>query len=241
MTTPMRRLRARGLSLVELMVGVAVGLFVVAAATVMVSSQLGENRRLLLESQLQQDLRATADIITRELRRSGGLIQAQVLVASASTPAAHNAQAVVTPSSGPSSPADVSFKYERTSILQGPWGFKLENGIIKTQVINSSTGASLGWQDLTDGSVMEVTQFSVTVNRFPPAGQPAVEVPCPKLCPGGGTACWPAVYVRDFVVQISARLRTAPEVQRTVRAQVRARNDLMEFRTGGSPPAACPA
>jgi type IV pilus assembly protein PilW len=238
MKTPMHARPARGLSLIELMVGVAVGLFVVAAATVMVSSQLGENRRLLLESQLQQDLRATADIITRELRRSGGLIQAQTLVATASAPAANNSLTVVTPASGPSNPADVSFRYERTNILQGPWGFRLDGGVIKTQVINSSTGASLGWQDLTDGTVMEVTQFSVTVNRLPGPGAPPVEIPCPKLCPGGGTACWPVIYVRDFVVQIGARLRAAPEVQRTVRSQVRARNDLVEFRTGG--PAACP-
>ena len=60
----------RGLSLIELMVGIAVGLFIVAAATVLVSGQLGENRRLMLDTQLQQDLRATADIITRELRRA---------------------------------------------------------------------------------------------------------------------------------------------------------------------------
>ena len=63
--------RMRGLSLVELMVGVAVGLFVVAAAALMASGQLSDNRRLLLETQLQQDLRATVDIVTRELRRTG--------------------------------------------------------------------------------------------------------------------------------------------------------------------------
>ncbi len=53
------------------MVGIAVGLFIVAGATMVVTTQLGDNRRLLLETQLQQDLRATADIITRELRRAG--------------------------------------------------------------------------------------------------------------------------------------------------------------------------
>ena len=51
------------------MVGVAVGLFVVAAASMLVATQLSDNRRLTLETQVQQDLRAAADIITRELRR----------------------------------------------------------------------------------------------------------------------------------------------------------------------------
>ncbi|MCW5633335.1 MAG: hypothetical protein KIT17_08350 [Rubrivivax sp.] len=229
------RLVSRGLSLVELMVGIAVGLFVVAAATVMVSSQLGENRRLLLESQLQQDLRATSDIITRELRRAGAARNAQNFVATPAAAAQFNAISATTPASGVHSPADITFRYERNAVEQGPWGFKLDNGVIKTQLVSSITGASAGWQDLTDGTVMEVTQFSITINREPP-----IEIACPKLCPSGNTSCWPLMYVRDFVVDISARLRSAPEVQRSVRSTVRARNEQIEFRTGGSPPAACP-
>ena len=59
-----------GYSLVELMVGITIGLFIVAATSLMISTQLSGNRRMLLETQLNQDLRATADIITRELRRA---------------------------------------------------------------------------------------------------------------------------------------------------------------------------
>ncbi len=42
----------RGLSLVELMVGITDGLFVVAAAATLVANQLSDNRRLLLETQV---------------------------------------------------------------------------------------------------------------------------------------------------------------------------------------------
>lgn len=218
----------RGLSLVELMVGITVGLFIVAAATVMVSGQLGENRRLLLESQLQQDLRATADIITRELRRVGANVDAQNLVATSNVAAQANGLSSTTPASGATSPANFTFQYERTLLEHGPWGFKLENGVIKTLLV--------GWQDLTDGSVMEVTQFSITVNN-----EPGVQIPCPKICPSGDTVCWPRVFVRNFVVEITARLRSAPQVVRSVRSDARARNELVQFNTGGSPPAACPA
>ena len=72
----------RGLSLVELMVGIAVGLFVVAGAVMVVTTQLGDNRRLLLDAQLQQDLRATLDIVTREVRRAGGVADATALALS---------------------------------------------------------------------------------------------------------------------------------------------------------------
>lgn len=226
---------SRGLSLVELMVGIAIGLFIVAAATVMTTGQLGENRRLLLETQLQQDLRATADIITRDLRRAGANVSAQNFVATAASPAQDNALTPVTPASGATSPADLSFRYERTLGQQGPWGFKLENGVIKTLVVNSLLGGTSGWQELTDGSVMEVTTFSITVFREPP-----VTVACPKLCsPGNDTSCWPQVVVREFLVEIGGRLRSAPEVQRSIRSRVRARNDVVEFRTGGT--LACPS
>lgn len=226
---------ARGLSLVELMIGIAVGLFIVAAATVMATGQLGENRRLLLESQLQQDLRATSDIITRELRRSGAIIGAQNLVATSTAPAQANAVSATTPASGVHNPAEITFRYERNIVEQGPWGFKLQDGIIKTQLVSSITGLSAGWQDLTDGSVMEVTQFRVAITPEPTDG---IEVPCPKMCPSGDTTCWPRMYVRDFAVDITARLRSAPEVVRSIRSTVRARNEQVVFRTGG--PLACP-
>ena len=62
---------SRGISLVELMVGIAVGMIVVAGASVMLVNQVNEHRRLMLETQVQQDLRASADLILRELRRAG--------------------------------------------------------------------------------------------------------------------------------------------------------------------------
>jgi type IV pilus assembly protein PilW len=62
---------ARGLSIIELLIGIAIGLFVLAGATMVASNQLTDNRRLLLETQIQQDLRAAMDIIARDLRRGG--------------------------------------------------------------------------------------------------------------------------------------------------------------------------
>ena len=61
----------RGLSMVELMVGIALGMFLVAGASTLFVNHLDNSRRLLLEARLNQDLRATADLITRDLRRAG--------------------------------------------------------------------------------------------------------------------------------------------------------------------------
>ncbi len=67
-----RRLQ-RGLSLVELMVGSAISLMIVAVALVALTHHLRENRSLLLETRLMQDLRTTTDLIAQNLRRAGPL------------------------------------------------------------------------------------------------------------------------------------------------------------------------
>lgn len=61
----------RGVGLVELMVGITVGLIVTAGATVVATRQINEHRRLMLEVQMQQDLRVAADLLQQDLRRAG--------------------------------------------------------------------------------------------------------------------------------------------------------------------------
>ena len=68
---PRRNPSVRGLSLVELLVGLALGLFVVAAATTLLAAQSREQRLLVTENRLMQDLRTASDIITRDVRRAG--------------------------------------------------------------------------------------------------------------------------------------------------------------------------
>ena len=66
-----RRRAMAGVSLVELMVGIAIGLIIVAGGLALLANFTGENRRLLLETRLNQDLRAAMDVVTRDLRRAG--------------------------------------------------------------------------------------------------------------------------------------------------------------------------
>ena len=59
------------MSIIELMIGITIGLFILAGATLVVTGQLSEGRRLLTDTQIQQDLRAASDIIARDVRRAG--------------------------------------------------------------------------------------------------------------------------------------------------------------------------
>ena len=76
----MSKTTGKGLRFLKWSAGIAVGLVVLAASVLVVTGQLTENRRLLLDTQLQQDLRATADIITRQLRRAGATNGARATV-----------------------------------------------------------------------------------------------------------------------------------------------------------------
>jgi prepilin-type N-terminal cleavage/methylation domain-containing protein len=228
------RSRQRGLSLVEMMVGVAVGLIVVAAAATLVAAQLSDNRRLLLEVQVQQDLRASADIITRDLRRagswSGPIAGAIVGIWKEGSPAQANSNLADL------SPLDdvdnsVTFRSSRTEGSDGPYTYQLDEGVIKFQ-----PAPGLGWQALTDSSTMRVTQFDVTA-----LPEPEIRVACPKLCADGTQDCWPTISVRSFVVEITGQAVSDPAVVRSIRSVVRMRNDGVAFNDAGAPTLACPA
>jgi type IV pilus assembly protein PilW len=221
---PARRLCQAGLSLVELMVGIAVGLFIVAAATVVVTSQLSDNRRLLLETQLQQDLRASGDIVAREVRRAsawGPAEQGVWFPGRAAAAVAVNPFNEITAEEGGSA---IEFKYHRGPGAEGPYGFRLTGtGVIQTRLADS------GWQDLTDGRVMTVTRFDVTMTQVP-----SDPLPCPRLCDDGTTNCWPQLVTRTVRIEIEAEARADANVRRSVTAFVRPRNDEIRSNNGAS-------
>jgi type II secretory pathway component PulJ len=214
--------RQRGLSMVELMVGVAVGLFVVAGATMVVSNQLGDNRRLMLETQIQQDLRAAADVIAKDLRRSGHWDDAKTSVwhAGATTVASNvntglthadpdTAQPLVAnvPASG------VQFRYTRDGAIEQS-GFRLRNGAIQMLVGGN-------WQALTDATTLRITKFEVELNSR------AIPLACFSPC-GAAPACPPTQTVRDITVVIEGAAVHDATVRRGAQSNARLRNDVVD-------------
>lgn len=206
------RRRQLGLSVVELMVGVTIGLFIVAASALMVSGQLADNRSLLLGTQIQQDLRATADIITRDLRRIGYSPSIDIWHDGMSATMSENSYASITPSSG-STITELDYHYRRRSGDDARFGFKLDSGVIKSRVAGQ-------WEALTDARVMEITAFTINI----PAAT-VYRLPCPKLCPDDTENCWPEVRLRTATVTITGQSTSDANVTRTVTSQVRLRND----------------
>jgi type IV pilus assembly protein PilW len=219
------RPRQRGLSLVELLVGIAIGLFVVAGATMLVANQLGDNRRLLLETQIQQDLRAAADIIARDVRRSGywGAAQSGIWYAGSAGVSA-NPYTALTPAVSGAAASAVTFDYSRgvennAVDATEQSGFRLVNGVIQMRV----GGA---WQPLTDDRTLRVTNFQVTMNAQ------QIALSCFLPCGAGPLPSCPTQTLREMQVVIDGRAVNDPAVQRSVRSNVRLRNDVV---TGSCP------
>ena len=220
------RTNQRGMSLVELMVGVTIGLFIVAAAVTLVAGQLSDNRRLTVELQVQQDLRATSDIITRQLRRAGfaGVEGAQASVATPDVIPALNALADITTSAPGFN--SVNFAYYYNAGDNGPYGYQLVDGVIQARM----GGA---WQQLTDPRAVRITGFTIT----PTAGLQS-RLPCPQACADGTSNCWPELVVRELVIWIRGEAVGNPQVVREINSRVRLRNDWVRFnvpRSRGRP------
>ena len=226
------------------MVGIAVGMFVVAAAALMTSSQLTDNRRLLLETQLQQDLRAAADIVARDLRRAGYWAVARNGVPSPTggTIAANPYSTVLMP--GGSNTA-IRYAYRRGAGAES-FGFRLDSdGVLRScQTALTPSGCDSGWQDLTDGATVQITAFTVATARAGARAQTAnadaLPILCPALCADGTTACWPKVSVRELVIAISGHSRTDPAVTRSLELSVRLRNNGVQLSSEAASGEACP-
>lgn len=220
--------RQRGLSLVELMVGITVGMIVVAGASLMMTNQITEHRRLVLETQVQQDLRAAADLMLRDLRRVGFWATHEDGVwASGASAAASSPYGATTPAQSSQDETEVLYNYSRGNDYTSrtrlednrvtndeAFGFKVSNG-----VLHSLLGGT--WQPLTDPNTLTIKAFSVKLTVQPID----LKSYCATPCPVGSTICPPELQVRRFDIVINGAAKDYAEVERTISVSSRLRND----------------
>ena len=216
------RRTAHGLSMVELLVGVAIGLLVAAGGAGFLAGNLRESRSLLVESRLMQDLRTAADVITRDLRRAGYWSGAEAGVwAPAASAVLANPYTAIAPVAAASD--SVGFRYSRDATenhsvdTNEQFGYRLRNGTLEMQL-----GAG-NWQALTDSGTVAITAFSVT----PSTQEISLAAACPNACTASSATCPPRARVRSLALSISGRAVGDSRVTRTVRTNVRLRNDAV--------------
>jgi len=216
----MRR-HVTGLTLVELLVGLTVGLLIAGEAAAWIAASLREQRASLLEGRLLQDLRTAADVVVRDLRRAGywGAASEGVWLPGVST-AAVNPYAAITPVAAASDA--IAFAYSRDVVendaldANEQFGFRLRGGAIQMQLGG-------GWQAVTDVETLVVTAFELV----PDVQSVSLGGICPTACAASSTTCPPQVQVRSLGLHIEGRAAHDPAVVRSVRARVRLRNDAL--------------
>lgn len=212
--------KQRGLSLVELMVGLAVGLLVVLAIISLFLNNLGSARRMIIESRVNQEMQTAADLIARDLRRAGywtnsvnGTLATGMGNAAASNP--------YIPVGVNGSQITYHFSRDANDTLDAAeqYGFQLHNGIVRMQ-----TSAST-WQEITDPNVVTISALTITpVATVLPVGDV-----CQYTCSAGeispeGTIC-PTVTIRHYTIVLQGAATAHSTIKRELRASVRLRND----------------
>ena len=217
-----RAVRQRGLSLVELLVGTAIGLFLVAIGVTLLSGHLRQQRALTLESRLMLDLRACADLIGRDLRRAGFWGDAAAGVwRSGAGAVASNPYTAIAPAAAASDTVTFGFSRDDTENQQldsnERFGFRLRKGVVEMMLGDGN------WQALTDSTSLTVTAFEVT----PRSQEVALERFCTSPCPLNSSSCPPRQQVRSLDVAMTARSANDAGMQRSLRSSIRLRNDAV--------------
>jgi len=220
--------RQRGFSLIEVMVGIAVGLFIISGTLILFTGNLAENRRLVAQTRVEQDLRSIADLMTRDIRRAGywgNAIKGTTAIGATATTASNPyAATTVTPSS---SSAALQYYFSRDAVEDDAldpneyFGYQLSSGQIQMQ-----TASGVAPSALNDSNFTVITSFSIT-DSSPSAL--SLGYRCPAVCSAGTPNC-PQMFIRRYDIVLTGQSKLDPSVVRTLRTTVRVRND----RTTGS-------
>ena len=222
--------RSRGVSIVELMIGITIGLFILAGASLVMTSQISDNRRLLLDTQVQQDLRAVSSLIVRDVRRANyyGLSHRKIWPSDLTQITVNPYSRLLPAASDGSS----SLQYDRSLDDQYTAANNdnnvVSNGERVTIALNSTnhtvemTLGNSSAQALTDPNVLRVTNLSFTVvNR-------ELAVPCGIDCPTVGPLGCPLMQrLRQVSFVIMAEAMNDSRVRRSMRETVHLQNDIV--------------
>lgn len=220
----MQRHAQRGLSLVELFVATAGSLFVVAATAKLLVTQLVENRALIAEARVTQELRQAGDRLVHELRRAGfwGDAGAGVRIGvDDSTDRRANPYVAIAPDHAASDA--IAFRYSRDSAENGlvddadRFGFRLRNGVIEMQL------GGAGWQAVTDPGSLRVTALSLV----PAVQRIDLGALCARPCPLDAASCPPHQEIRRVDITITGEQAGVARVAGSLHTSVRLRNDAI--------------
>jgi len=236
----------RGLSIVELLIGLAIGLFIVGGAIKLFVDNLTNNRRLLLETRVNQDLRAAADLIARDLRRAGYWRNAHLGVSSDVTvPPLANPYVAV--SNASATEAGYSYAKDADNVLDSDEGFGVQRatetvGGVTRGVVQLRLGDA--WRTITDPATVDIPANGLTITSTTRTADLWDACPClgELTCTSGQFqnpnpatgatgihyAGRPRLQIRQFTIVIRGDSVSTPQFSRQISETVRVRNDAVQ-------------
>lgn len=223
--------RPGGIGLVEMLVTIALGLFLIAVTAGMLVSQLAEHRRMLLDTRLTQELRAVLDLVARDVKRAGYWGSATDATWSGGpATAASNPYQGLAPAPG-ASDSRLGYAYSRDAtedqVVAGAerFGLRLNSGNRSADWRTSGAAISPSdadtWQALNDPGVVRVTRISVTSREQTVSLADRCAI---AACPASAPDCPPRLALRQVEIEVEGVATTDPALTRRLRAQVSLRN-----------------
>ena len=222
-----RRAALRGLSLLEVLLGLSIGLFVAASATVLLQQFLGENRRLLLQLRLERQAQAVADIVLRDLRRAGYWARAEDGIRRLGQLRPDNPYAALDDAVPERPGATLRFAYAdadgaAAGVQDGEQaGFRLRDGIVDMRLGGR-------WQPLTDPASITVTAFELTLHQRALDLERHCDTPRPPGRCLPGETCPPRLLQRRVALRLEAQAAREPSIRHALQGAVALRNDVLE-------------
>lgn len=213
------RARAQnGASIMELLIGMTVGLIILAGASTLFVNYLSSNRILLLSTRLTEEMRAATELVERDLQRAGywsNAVSAVYNATAATQPV--NPYADITAGTG----LDYAYALHNNTAVatDESFAFRLTkaNGIGTLEMRKSGV-----WTAVTSPDATNVTAFTIT----PVVRTILLSEYCVKPCPSGSTTCPPQIQLRQYDLAFSAQAVVDPTIRRQVAESIRVRNDV---------------
>ncbi|NOT84244.1 MAG: prepilin-type N-terminal cleavage/methylation domain-containing protein [Methylococcaceae bacterium] len=220
----------KGLSLIELMIGLLVGAIVVAGAIKIFTGSAKNSSDNIKLSMLNQDLRVMMDIMVRDIRRAGYRYNASITNAPAFlNTIRHNP---FTEINIEASDPCITYLYDKNtatpSIIDSSerMGFRLKNDLLQMRRTSTALPCANGiWESITTPKV-KITQLTFTLDPDPPV---LLNITQKKLHPTSavvtcnvGDEC---LIIRNIKIGLTGELEEDATTTQTLTETVRVRND----------------
>jgi len=233
-------IRQGGVSLIELMIGITVGLIILAGVVTVVAKTTFSGLENVRAVQLNQQIRGTMDLIRRDLQRAG-YVEAWTPGSATVTTSTLDMDAIntfgtvtltgtCTTTGGVTTCTCILYSYDRNADgVKGDsgagfelYGFRLNNGAIETRRSGTTHNCTSGqWWDLTDASVnvtalgFEHDLLDSTTYYINGTGNGSTACPSGEVC----------LDRRKINISVTAELSSDSAVKVQISNEVKIKND----------------